>query len=258
MTNISKKIITGSIAASFLLGGLSYLGVTQNQAFAEASSSQSNISANAQQKGPGQGPGHGIRGNNIVKEAATILGLEESSIQDSIKSGKTLAEIATASGITEATFLEKLAEADKTALAAQVTAGTITQEQADKIVADLPERLKQQIENAKPQGDKGPGGPEGPGGRGGMGFGMMGNSEVLTSILGITQEELRTELDAGKAIVDIAAAKGISEEELISKIKDGMTDSVKQFVESKHIKPEDGPAIDAPSDTTNSTTSATN
>ncbi|WP_282942774.1 hypothetical protein [Paenibacillus sp. RC67] len=249
MTNISKKVITGSIAASYLLGSLGYFGVSQNQVFAEAASSKTDITTTTQQKGPG----HGFRDNNIVKDAATILGVDESSIQDSMKEGKTLSEVATAAGLTEETFLEKLVEAEKAAISAQVTAGTLAQEQADKIGSSLSDRLKQQIENAKPQGDKGPGGP---GGHGGKDFGLIGNSEVMTNILGITQEELRTELDGGKAINEIAAAKGISEDDLISKIKDGITDSVKQFVESKHTKPADGPAMDAPSDQAKSTTTS--
>ncbi|MBE1440596.1 hypothetical protein [Paenibacillus sp. OAS669] len=253
MKNISKKVITGTIAASFLLGGLGYLGVSQNQAFAETTGGSTDITATTQQKGPG----HGFRGSNIVKEAAAILGADESSIQESVKAGKTLAEIAAAAGTSKDTFLDKLVESEKTAIAAQVTAGTLTQEQADKIVSGLSDRLKQQIENTRPQGQGGKG-PNGPGGRDDMHMGLMGNSELLTNILGLTQDELRTELDAGKSIAEIAAAKGISEDDLISKIKDGLTDSLKQFVESKHTKPLDVPAKDAQSGKVDSTETTTN
>lgn len=41
--------------------------------------------------------------------------------------------------------------------------------------------------------------------------------------------------------MDIATAKGISEDDLISKIKDGMTDSIKKAVEEKgtaHKRPD--------------------
>ncbi|UJF32861.1 hypothetical protein [Paenibacillus hexagrammi] len=184
--------------------------------------------------------GPGGFGGGLEKEAATILGVEESSIQDSLKDGKTLVQVAEAAGMTEADFLAKLVEAKQTAIAADVTAGKITQEQADKMTGNLSDHLKQQIENPRPQG--GPGGR--PDGGRGFGGGMMGSSEALTTILGMTQDELKTERDAGKSIVEIAAAKGISEDDLISKLKESMTDALKKFVEDTHQKPA-APAPDA-------------
>jgi hypothetical protein len=238
MKSIGKKMIAGAIAASFVLGG-SYVALSNSQAFA-ADATTSGTSAATQQQG--HGPGHmgrgGFGGGNLVKEAATVLGQQESNLQTSLQSGKTLLDIAKAAGLTEDDFLAKLVDAEKTNIASQVTAGKLTQDQADKIVSGLSDRLKQQIEHAGPMGDPGRGGHGGPGGFGGP----MGNPDLLAGILGITQDDLRTQLDSGTSIADLAAAKGISEDDLISKIKDGMTDSIKNFVEAKHVKPANGPA----------------
>jgi hypothetical protein len=80
-----------------------------------------------------------------------------------------------------------------------VTDGTITQAQADAVASAL--------QAARPQ--RGPGGP------GGRGF---GNPQVVADALGITPEQLRTELEAGKSLADVAAAHGVAEQTLIDAI----------------------------------------
>ncbi|BFT69001.1 hypothetical protein [Paenibacillus sp. P36] len=174
------------------------------------------------------GRGHG--GDKLVEETATILSVEPSAVQEALKAGKTLSAFAVEKGLTEADFVAKLVATETTAINAEVTAGKLTQEQADKMLADLSDRITKEVQNTRPEG-----GPEGRGGdhRGPGGPGMFGNPEALTQILGITQDELRTELEAGKSIADVASAKGISEDDLISKIKDSMTDSIKKQVEQK-------------------------
>ncbi|MDQ0871767.1 putative transcriptional regulator [Paenibacillus sp. V4I3] len=174
----------------------------------------------------GMGKGHG---GNLVEQTATILSVEQSVVQDALKAGKTLSAFAVEKGLTEADYVVKLVAAETTAINAEVTAGKITQAQADQMLSGLSDRLTKQVQSTRPEG-----GREGRGGgHGGPGGGQFGNPEVLTQILGITQDELRTELEAGKSILDIATAKGISEDDLVSKIKDGMTDSIKKHVEQK-------------------------
>jgi primosomal protein N'' len=191
---------------------------------------------------PGDFGGKGGFGgpNNLIKETATILGVEESVVQEAIKADKTLEAFAIEKGLTKEDYLAKLVAAETTAITAEVTAGKLTQAQADERIAALSDQLTKQIEGKGFKGGFPGGGQGGKGGPGGFGGGF-GNPEVITTILGITQDELRTELEAGKSIVDIATAKGISEDDLISKIKDGMTDSIKKSVEQKgtvHARPE--------------------
>lgn len=53
--------------------------------------------------------------------------------------------------------------------------------------------------------------PFGPGGRGGHGGMMRGHGpEKLAETLGLTADELKTQLDAGKTIEEIAAEKGVT------------------------------------------------
>lgn len=175
-----------------------------------------------------KGMGHG---SNLVEQTATILSVEPSVVQEAVKAGQTLSAFAVEKGLTEADYVAKLVAAETTAIQAEVTAGKLTQEQADKRLTGLSDRITKQVQSTRPEGGQDQG--RGFGDRGGF----FGNSEAVTTILGITQEELRTELEAGKSIADVAAAKGISEDDLISKIKDSMTDSIKQHIEQKGFAP---------------------
>ncbi|NOV02893.1 hypothetical protein [Paenibacillus planticolens] len=201
------------------------------------------------------GKGHG---SNLLEQTATILGVEESAVQEALKAGKTLSAFAVEKGLTEADYVAKLVAAETTAVNAEVTAGKLTQDQADKMLSGLSDRITKQVQSTRPEeGFGGRGGDHrGPGGPGGFGGGFFGNSEAVTQILGITQEELRTELEAGKSLADVAAAKGISEDDLISKIKDSMTDNIKKQVEQKGFghkgqqsKPSNDGAAQAPAAT---------
>jgi hypothetical protein len=90
----------------------------------------------------------------------------------------------------------------KQALAGLVTDGTITQAQADKVASTLAAQL--------PPGGRGHG--RGPGGPGRL------SPEATAKVLGITVAELRAGEQAGKTLAQIAAGKGISKSDLISKL----------------------------------------
>jgi hypothetical protein len=84
-----------------------------------------------------------------------------------------------------------------------VANGTLTQAQADAV--------SQALEAAKPA--HGPGGRGGPGhGRGGMGL------DAAATALGMTADELRTELQSGQTIAQVAEAKGVATQTVIDAI----------------------------------------
>lgn len=170
------------------------------------------------------------RGFNVFQQIATVLGVEQSVIQDELKQGKTLVQIAQdKAGLSEDAFLQKLVAAETANIDAAVTSGKLTQEQADKQKTNLSDRLKKMIENTQKQGPMG-----GSFGREGhFGGGGFANQDTLATILGVTKDELNTQLKSGSSLVEIAQSKGITEDQLISKVKDSMTDSIKKFVENK-------------------------
>ena len=100
-------------------------------------------------------------------------------------------------------------------LAGLVTDGTLTQEQADKVATAL--------EAARP--DHG-----GPGlGRGGHGRGGP-RIEAVATALGITPEALRTEIQAGKTIAEIATANGVAVQAVIDVLVADAKDHIAQAV----------------------------
>ena len=100
------------------------------------------------------------------------------------------------------------ATAIKDALAGLVKDGTINQDQADKVASTL--------DKALPHGGP-PVGFGGPGGGSGRGPLEAGLSETATA-LGMTQQDLRTALESGKTLTQIAQDKGISRADLVSKL----------------------------------------
>ena len=93
-----------------------------------------------------------------------------------------------------------------------VDVGTITQDQADKVIAA--------IVAARPVGGPGMDGPMGgghrgfggPGGRLGIGL------DVVATTLGITADEVRTALEGGQSIADLAVSKGKTAQDVIDAI----------------------------------------
>ncbi len=87
--------------------------------------------------------------------------------------------------------------------------GTITQDQADKVIAA--------IVAARPAGGPG-GGHRGPGGFGGPG-GLIGKGlDVVATTLGITNDEVLTALKNGQTLADLAVSKGKTAQDVIDAI----------------------------------------
>ena len=101
----------------------------------------------------------------------------------------------------------------KSALDPLVKNGTITQAQEDAVLAAL--------QAARPEH----GGP-GHGGRGGPGF---GNLDAAAKALGLTADDLRTALQGGKSLADVAKSKGIDP----AKVVDALVAELKAHLDSE-------------------------
>jgi urease accessory protein UreF len=144
------------------------------------------------------GDGHGHRGDELAA-AATYLGIPEADLLTSLQSGKTLAQIAGAtSGKTVAGLIDVLVAAEKTKLAAAVTAGRITQAQADQLASTLTAHVTAEVNGTRPA--RGHGGP-------GHGHGARGDElTAAATYLGVTEAALTTQLQAGKTLAQVADA----------------------------------------------------
>lgn len=100
----------------------------------------------------------------------------------------------------------------KAALAPLVSAGTITQAQADAVL----KALEAAAPAGRPGGGHDGGGHDGMRGKGGgRGPGGGHNRAAVATALGISEADLQTALKAGKSIAQVATEKGVSVQKVI-------------------------------------------
>jgi hypothetical protein len=170
---ISAALAGGGIAGA-LLGTPSISGAQTPS----SSSSSSSVAPAAPERGrPGVGPQLGT--------AASARGITADELRTELESGKTIAQVAAARGVDVNTVIDAMVAGAQTDLRARIT--------------DL-------VNNGRPaKGDHGPGrgGPGGPGLRGGP------HLDAAAAALGITADELRTQLQSGKTIAQVAGERNV-------------------------------------------------
>jgi lipoate-protein ligase A len=149
---------------------------------------------------------HGGVGFKENTELLALLKLDADKLKEELQAGKTLAAIAQVQGVDTADVVALLVEQQEAKLKEAVTAGKLTQEQADKLSEILSDRVKEQVENTKP--DKGFG-------KGGFIGGFEKNEELL-SLLKLDADKLQEELKAKKTLAAIAEAQGVSVDDLVA------------------------------------------
>jgi hypothetical protein len=97
-----------------------------------------------------------------------------------------------------------------------VDAGTITQAQADAVIAAL-------------QADMPAHGERGPGGKGGPGL------DVAAQALGMTTDELHTALDGGQTLAQVASDKGVNVQVVVDALVASATNHINEEVTSGEI-----------------------
>jgi hypothetical protein len=148
LTAAIKKAMIDEIEAQVTAGKL-----TKAQAAAiEARLANADAPLFALAGGPGDRGGfeHGHRGGPgggpvSLDAAATYIGASAGDLRTQLDAGKTLAAVATANGKTVDGLKAALTTAAKSDLDAAVTAGKLTQAQEDKLLADLPSRLDEEV-----------------------------------------------------------------------------------------------------------------
>ncbi len=154
------------------------------------------IAAAASSNGSGPPAGGGPPGAAAI---ASYLGLSPSDLQSDLQGGQTLAQIAAAQGKTVSGLEAAMLADAKSHLDSEVSAGTITSAQEQTMLSNLQSHLDDIVNSTGPAGGKG-----GPGHGGGGPFG----GAAVASYLGLTEAELRTDLQNGQTLAQIATAQG--------------------------------------------------
>jgi transcriptional regulator with XRE-family HTH domain len=190
-----------------------------------------------------------LKGFALFETAAKLLGLEPQELQKELQSGKTLRDIASALGIAEDKFVGDMEAAVTAEIDQALADGKISAEQAAELKDNLSQLILDLLAKKWPEG-KGPrfgsqtegkwgyqdrSGPENM-------LGVRGPmpeifAEVQT-LLNLETSELRTELQSGKSLAEIAQAQGVAQATLIEKIQTAITEDLDQAVADKKLSAE--------------------
>jgi hypothetical protein len=157
----------------------------------------------------GGGPGFGFGGpggpgllktgiSDSLAAAAKYLGLTESALRTQLQDGKSLADVAKAQNKDLSGLKDAILAAAKSDLDKAVSDKKITQSQADDIYNGLKDRIDDLVNGQLRF--RGPGGPHA--------FGAFGDDlGAAAKYLGLTESALRTQLQDGKSLADVAKAQ---------------------------------------------------
>lgn len=193
-----RSLAAGAILVLAIAGASAASGAGTNKGKA----SQSKRSGTAALSRAHGADGHGLRGGDDFDAAVAYLGKTAAQVQTDLTAGKTLAQIAAATtGKSTDGLIAALATHEKAEIAAKVTAGTITQAQADAVIPMLTPHF-----TAFVNGTDGPSfGGLGHGGHG-PGGGHSDELNAAATYLGLTAADLITKVQAGQTLAQIAGA----------------------------------------------------
>ena len=182
------KMLIASGVTLLLTGGVAAAALTPSSADAVITQLPGDVAIFAS-NGPFGSP-------NILATAATYIGITEADLRTALQSGQTLAQIAVAHGKTR-----------------------------DGLIAALSAEATKQITTAVDQ----PGTNfSGPGGRGGPGFRGFNDEAAAATYIGITEADLRTKLQAGQTLAQIATAAGKTRDALIQALVNDAKTKIEQ------------------------------
>jgi hypothetical protein len=149
-----------------------------------------------------------------LQAAADYLGLSLDDLRTQLQAGKTLGQVAAAQGKPVSGLEDALVADAKTHLDAAVSAGKISADEESSMLAELTSHVDDLVNGKVESHLRGPG--AGPG------------LDAAATYLGLTADELRTQLQAGKTLAQVAAAQGKS----VSGLEDALVAEAKSHLDA--------------------------
>jgi len=217
-----KTWLASSVAAMLILAA------TGNAASASAAGKPDSAgittpAASQGDKHPCMQAGHGLF---MIGETADLLGIGLRDLKEQMELGKTLTQIAKErKGLSEEQLLQKLKPSLAKRLDQAAAEGCLTKEQVSAAKAGMDEKLKKVINTPLRELR-----------REFAGHGRKHaslNHKAIAQFIGITPEQLQEQLRSGKSLAEVAKAHGISETQLIDKLKEQLTGDLQRLVNRK-------------------------
>ncbi|GMA65760.1 hypothetical protein NZD89_28515 (plasmid) [Alicyclobacillus fastidiosus] len=172
-----------------------------------------------------------------MSDISNILGISSTTLQSDLKSGQSLAQIAQNQGISEQTLVSDIESAETSQLNQAVQNGKLTSAQEQNILSNLDSHVQQMVEHTggfQKGNGKWSGATSGTKGSWSKGSssdaGQQSQLSNLSSILGISQSTLQSDLQSGQSILDIAQNQGISEQTLETDLTNNLQTQLDQAV----------------------------
>ena len=182
-------------------------------------------------QGSSDGADHAPRGPRAAigsDAVAKVLGLSADELKTQLQSGKSLADIAKAQNVDIAKVKQAIIDDFTARETAEVTAGEHTQAEVDQKIADLKSKIDDIVNGVKPAGMPGDMGGRMGGDHGPRGGGPIASDSVAKA-LGLSADELKTQLRSGKSLADIAKAQNVD----VAKVKAAITADLKAHLDEE-------------------------
>ena len=157
-----------------------------------------------------------VQQRGLLPAAAAYLGVTPVALRTELRSGKSLAQVASAKGKSVDGLKTALVAAIKTKVDAAKAAGKLDAARADRLLQRAPQ-LVERLVNAKPRARA----MRAKGARGGL-------LKAAATYLGVTNAQLVTDLRAGKSLAQVATAKNKS----VDGLKQTLLAALKQKVDA--------------------------
>ena len=176
------SIVAGGIAVAAIVGPLATQAASPSPGASTVPTPSGEPPATGGDRGHGGGPGgFGFNPNEAVSDLSVVakaIGISEADLTTALSSGQTVAAVAKAHNVDTQVVIDALVQDGLDELAAQVTAGTLTQAQADARKAEVTQRATDQVNGTFSGGGHGRG--DHGGGPGGFGGSAPGASPGAT------------------------------------------------------------------------------
>ena len=139
-----------------------------------------------------------VQQRGLLPAAAAYLDVTPAALRRELRSGKSLAQVATAKSKSVDGLKQALLAAITSKVQAAKTAGKLDAARADRLLQRAPQLVERMV-NATPRAH----GPRARTARGGL-------LKAASTYLGLTHQQLATELRSGKSLAQVAAAKNKS------------------------------------------------
>ena len=211
-----KKQIQSVIAGAAVVVAMGAMGLGVVGSAQAQSTKSSTVTVLNSSKGPGKN----------VAAIASVLKLTEAELKTQVQSGKTLAQIATTQGVSVQSVIGVLVTDMQAHIAQEVASGKITQAQADTKLAGVTAKATERVNSVQPaRGEGMRGGPKGPG----------KNVAAIASVLKLTEAELKTQVQSGKTLAQIATAQGVDVKLVVDAIVADMKSHIADEVKSGEL-----------------------